>query len=138
MTTIDQLKRISDTLWELPTSFKEGMHVPVRIYATEQLIRTMDEAVYEQTSNVACLPGITKYALCMPDGHFGYGFPIGGVAAMDIDQGGVMSTESLIAVSRVEDPGWAEALQWAGAFVASFKSPEPSLSTSREAASLLE
>jgi tRNA-splicing ligase RtcB (3'-phosphate/5'-hydroxy nucleic acid ligase) len=91
MATIDQLKQISDTLWELPTSFKEGMHVPARIYATEQLIRTMDEAVYEQSSNVACLPGITKYALCMPDGHFGYGFPIGGVAAMDVDEGGVIS-----------------------------------------------
>src|SRR6266511_3962195 len=51
----------------------------------------MDEAVYDQITNVATLPGITKYALCMPDGHSGYGFPIGGVAAMDVEQGGVIS-----------------------------------------------
>lgn len=81
------LKRISDTVWELPASYKEGMRVPARIYGTEKLIQEMDEAVYEQVTNVATLPGITKYALCMPDGHFGYGFPIGGVAAMDADEG---------------------------------------------------
>ena len=45
----------------------------------------------QQIRNVATLPGITKYALCMPDGHFGYGFPIGGVAAMDMHEGGVIS-----------------------------------------------
>jgi RNA-splicing ligase RtcB len=51
----------------------------------------MDEAVLDQITNVATLPGITKYALCMPDGHSGYGFPIGGVAAMDVEAGGVIS-----------------------------------------------
>jgi tRNA-splicing ligase RtcB len=51
----------------------------------------MDEAVYDQVTNVATLPGITEYAMCMPDGHFGYGFPIGGVAAMDVEEGGVIS-----------------------------------------------
>jgi Uncharacterized conserved protein len=91
MAIIDQLKRLSDTIWELPTSFKSGMRVPARVYATEPLMRTMDEAVYEQIGNVACLPGIIQYALCMPDGHFGYGFPIGGVAAMDVQGGGVIS-----------------------------------------------
>jgi tRNA-splicing ligase RtcB (3'-phosphate/5'-hydroxy nucleic acid ligase) len=79
------MERISDTIWELPPSYKEGMRVPARIFATEKLMREMDETVYEQITNVATLPGITKYALCMPDGHFGYGFPIGGVAAMDAD-----------------------------------------------------
>jgi len=54
-------------------------------------VREMDEAVYQQISNVATLPGITRYALCMPDGHSGYGFPIGGVAAMDVHEGGVIS-----------------------------------------------
>jgi len=63
------------------------MRVPARIYGTEKLIREMDAAVFEQISNVATLPGIVKYALCMPDGHSGYGFPIGGVAAMDPDEG---------------------------------------------------
>ncbi|HEY9812897.1 MAG TPA: RtcB family protein [Candidatus Sericytochromatia bacterium] len=91
MAPIDVLRRVSDTIWEIPTSYKEGMRVPARIYGTEKLIRDMDDAVYDQVTNVATLPGITKYALCMPDGHFGYGFPIGGVAAMDIEEGGVIS-----------------------------------------------
>src|SRR5438045_8405568 len=90
MAIIDSLKKISDTVWELPATYKEGMRVPARIVATEKLIREMDEAVYEQISNVATLPGITRYALCMPDGHSGYGFPIGGVAAMDVQEGGVV------------------------------------------------
>ena len=81
------MERISDTIWELPISYKEGMRVPARIYGTERLIQEMDETVYDQVTNVATLPGITKYALCMPDGHFGYGFPIGGVAAMDAEEG---------------------------------------------------
>ncbi|MDA2938748.1 RtcB family protein [Acidobacteria bacterium AH-259-A15] len=91
MATMDVIERISDTVWELPVSYKERMRVPARIYGTEKLIREMDEAVYDQITNVATLPGITKYALCMPDGHFGYGFPIGGVAAMDVNEGGVIS-----------------------------------------------
>ncbi len=91
MAPVDQLQRISDTLWQVPVTFRTGMRVPARIYGTEAIIRAMDEAVFEQISNVACLPGITQYALCMPDGHFGYGFPIGGVAAMDIDNNGVIS-----------------------------------------------
>jgi tRNA-splicing ligase RtcB len=85
------LERISDTLWELPVSYKAGMRVPARIYATEKLVQAMDETVFEQVTNVATLPGITQYALCMPDGHSGYGFPIGGVAAMEVEQGGVIS-----------------------------------------------
>lgn len=91
MAPIDVLQRVSDTIWEIPASYKAGMRVPARIYATEKLIHTLDDAVYDQVTNVATLPGITKYALCMPDGHFGYGFPIGGVAAMDVEQGGVIS-----------------------------------------------
>ena len=91
MAIIDQLQKISDTVWELPAAYKDGMRVPARIIATEKLVREMDEAVYQQISNVATLPGITRYALCMPDGHSGYGFPIGGVAAMDVHEGGVIS-----------------------------------------------
>ena len=87
MTVPKAMQRISDTIWELPISYKEGMHVPARIYGTEKLLQEMDDAVFEQITNVATLPGITKYALCMPDGHYGYGFPIGGVAAMDADEG---------------------------------------------------
>jgi len=63
------------------------MRVPARIYATETLMHQMDEGVFNQVTNVAMLPGIVKHALCMPDGHWGYGFPIGGLAAMDPDTG---------------------------------------------------
>ncbi len=83
------LKKISETVWEIPKTFKEGMHVPARIIATEKLAQEMDEGVYNQITNVACLPGIQKYAFCMPDGHWGYGFPIGGVAAFDAETGGI-------------------------------------------------
>ena len=86
-----QVNRIAETIWEIPTTEKAGMLVPARIYATEQLFNAMDETVYDQITNVATLPGITKYAMCMPDGHSGYGFPIGGVAAMDVERGGVIS-----------------------------------------------
>ncbi len=87
MTRPSQLQKITDTIWELPPGFKPGMRVPARIYATEKLIDEMDEGVFNQAANVAMLPGIVKYSLCMPDGHWGYGFPIGGVAAMDVDEG---------------------------------------------------
>ena len=87
MAAINALQKITDTIWELPITYKERMRVPARIFGTERLIREMDEAVFDQISNVATLPGITKYAMCMPDGHSGYGFPIGGVAAMDMKTG---------------------------------------------------
>jgi len=78
-----QLRKVSPTIWELPVSYKEGMLVPVRIIASEAIVSRMEASVFEQAANVACLPGILKYSYCMPDGHWGYGFPIGGVAAMD-------------------------------------------------------
>ena len=81
------LKQISPFVWELPCSYKPGMLVPARIFASEQLIAQMDAGVFEQVTNVACLPGIVDYAFCMPDGHWGYGFPIGGTAAMDPETG---------------------------------------------------
>ncbi|MDE3241805.1 MAG: RtcB family protein [Nitrospirota bacterium] len=84
------VKRVSDEVWEIPATEKPGMLVPARIYATEALLTNMDSGVFEQVTNVACLPGIRRYALCMPDGHWGYGFPIGGVAAFD-PQDGVIS-----------------------------------------------
>jgi tRNA-splicing ligase RtcB (3'-phosphate/5'-hydroxy nucleic acid ligase) len=65
-----ELTQISDTVWELPTSYKEGMLVPARIIANKELIESMDAGVFNQVSNVATLPGIVKYAYCMPDGHF--------------------------------------------------------------------
>jgi tRNA-splicing ligase RtcB len=83
----ENLITISDNLFEIPPDAKKGMIVPARIYASGDMIREMDEAVFDQITNVALLPGIQKYALCMPDGHSGYGFPIGGVAAMDPETG---------------------------------------------------
>lgn len=79
--------QISDTIWEIPSSHKSGMRVPARIYATTALLENMDDGVFDQITNVATLPGIVRYAACMPDGHWGYGFPIGGVAAMDAETG---------------------------------------------------
>ncbi len=67
------------------------MRVPAIIYADETLIRDMDDKVYDQAVNVATLPGIVQASYAMPDAHWGYGFPIGGVAAFDADEGGVVS-----------------------------------------------
>ena len=86
-----QLQQVSSCLWELPVSYRGGMRVPARIYGTEKLIHEMDVGVFDQVANVATLPGIVDYAYCMPDGHWGYGFPIGGVAATDVAADGVIS-----------------------------------------------
>jgi tRNA-splicing ligase RtcB len=83
------LQRLDENTWEIP---KQGaMRVPAVIYGSEALIRDMDHKVYEQAVNVATLPGIVKASYAMPDAHWGYGFPIGGVAAFDPDEGGVIS-----------------------------------------------
>jgi tRNA-splicing ligase RtcB (3'-phosphate/5'-hydroxy nucleic acid ligase) len=80
------LKRIEECLWEIPR--QGGMRVPGRIYATEKLMAGLKEDnSLRQVMNVAHLPGIVGYSLAMPDIHWGYGFPIGGVAAMDMDEG---------------------------------------------------
>lgn len=81
--------RRSDYEWHIPATGR--MRVPGIIYATEDLIREMDDKVHEQVTNVATLPGIVKASHAMPDAHWGYGFPIGGVAAFDPDQGGIVS-----------------------------------------------
>jgi tRNA-splicing ligase RtcB len=79
----------SDFAWEIPR--QGAMRVPAVIYASESLVRDMDRKVYEQAVNVAALPGIVKASYAMPDAHWGYGFPIGGVAAFDPEEGGVVS-----------------------------------------------
>ncbi|RMH36026.1 MAG: RtcB family protein [Nitrospirae bacterium] len=86
---IGALKKVSDYEWHIPQS--GNMRVPGIIYASEALLRDMDQKVYEQVVNVATLPGIVQASFAMPDAHWGYGFPIGGVAAFDPDQGGVVS-----------------------------------------------
>ncbi|MDH4096750.1 MAG: RtcB family protein [Nitrospira sp.] len=86
---LNLLKRRGPDEWHISPHGK--MRVPGVIYATESLIREMDEKVYEQVVNVATLPGIVQASYAMPDAHWGYGFPIGGVAAFDPDLGGVVS-----------------------------------------------
>ncbi len=81
-------KKISNQLWEIPKEFRSDMRVPARIYASEKMLeQILEDRSPEQLVNVATLPGILKYALAMPDIHEGYGFPIGGVAAMDAKRG---------------------------------------------------
>jgi tRNA-splicing ligase RtcB (3'-phosphate/5'-hydroxy nucleic acid ligase) len=82
-----ELNPVSKGIWEAPVEAKSGMLVPARILSSEALIAGIDQAVVDQITNVACLPGIQRYALCMPDAHRGYGFPIGGVAAFDANDG---------------------------------------------------
>ena len=89
----DQFKRISEVEWVIEA--RGAMRVPAVIYATEALLRDMDAMVSDQVTNVAALPGIVKAAFAMPDAHWGYGFPIGGVAAFDPDQGGVNSARGV-------------------------------------------
>ena len=83
----EAVRRVDDCIWEIPPQAKPGMRVPARLYATGSLLEQMDDGVFEQVTNVACLPGIVRASLCMPDGHWGYGFPIGGVAAFRADTG---------------------------------------------------
>jgi len=83
------LERRSQHEWHVPQH--DAMRVPAVIYASEALMRAMDHKVYEQAVNVATLPGIVRAAYVMPDAHWGYGFPIGGVAAFDPAEGGVIS-----------------------------------------------
>ncbi len=81
-----ELRRINDYTWEIK---KQGsMHVPAIIYASARLLETVKkDKTLEQAMNVACLPGIQRFSYVMPDGHQGYGFPIGGVAAFDLEEG---------------------------------------------------
>ncbi len=82
------LKKIDDWRWLIPRDYKKGMLTDGLIFANERMIDEIrkDQAP-EQVANVACLPGIVGYSLAMPDIHWGYGFPIGGVGATCLDDG---------------------------------------------------
>jgi tRNA-splicing ligase RtcB len=86
---INLFRQRDENTWVIPATGK--MRVPAIIFADRTLIEAMDDKVYQQLTNVATLPGIVDYAYAMPDAHWGYGFPIGGVAAFDPDAGGVVS-----------------------------------------------
>ncbi|MFB6120569.1 MAG: RtcB family protein [Halobacteriaceae archaeon] len=90
MTTFDAdavtLERVRDSVWEIER--EEGMEVPARVLASESLLEEIkQDKTLEQIKNVAHLPGIVEHSICMPDGHQGYGFPVGGVAAIDAEDG---------------------------------------------------
>lgn len=86
-----RLEKIDDYRWRIPKTYQPGMRVPGLIYADERLLRDIKkEKSLNQVANVATLPGIVKYSLAMPDIHWGYGMPIGGVAATDVEKGGVI------------------------------------------------
>jgi tRNA-splicing ligase RtcB len=87
---LSKLEKINDFCWTSPKKSNE-QRGEICFYGSESLMKTMDEKVYEQITNVARLPGLTGMAMTMPDAHWGYGFPIGGVAAFDPEAGGIIS-----------------------------------------------
>ena len=87
-----EVERIDDFTWQIPVGTVPGMRVPGVVFATKELIeKAVEDRAVEQVANVATLPGIVKASYAMPDIHWGYGFPIGGVAATDVESGGVVS-----------------------------------------------
>jgi tRNA-splicing ligase RtcB len=88
MVSKKELKRVEEYLWEIPQDYRSDMRVPARIYADDALLEAaLQDRSIEQLINTACLPGVVKYTLAMPDIHQGYGPPIGGVAALDVKDG---------------------------------------------------
>jgi tRNA-splicing ligase RtcB len=82
------LDKISDNVWEVPTAYNRHMRVPARIYADRHLLDAMmRDDTLTQAVNITQLPGLLKYSVTLPDGHQGYGFPIGGVGAFTMDEG---------------------------------------------------
>jgi tRNA-splicing ligase RtcB (3'-phosphate/5'-hydroxy nucleic acid ligase) len=85
---VPELRRVDDTLWEIPREAREDMRVPARVFADREILDAIgDDRSLEQLQNVATLPGIVEAALAMPDVHQGYGFPVGGVAATEVPDG---------------------------------------------------
>lgn len=87
---IQPLQALHPYLWTLPKSKNEA-RAEILLYGSQPLLASMDDKVLEQIANVAALPGLVGAAMTMPDAHWGYGFPIGGVAAFDAEQGGIIS-----------------------------------------------
>ena len=86
------LEPLDPFTWRVPVGTVPGMRVPGIVFATEQMAtKALEDRAVEQVANVATLPGIVKASFAMPDIHWGYGFPIGGVAATDVGAGGVIS-----------------------------------------------
>lgn len=84
---LEGINKIGDLEWEVPVGYVPDMRVPGRFFLSRALAETLEEGAVRQLANVATLPGIVKHSLAMPDIHWGYGFPIGGVAAFDRTEG---------------------------------------------------
>lgn len=89
MSLKEKLKEVGNCQYELPKDAKPGMRVPALLFLSEKLLKQVEEGAIEQVANIAFLPGIYKHSIALPDMHFGYGFPIGGVAALDFHEGGL-------------------------------------------------
>lgn len=116
MTIKDEIKKVRDNVYEIPGSYNKSMRASGRLYIADEYIDDLEEGAIEQIVNVACLPGVQRYAIGLPDIHFGYGFPIGGVAAFSIRNGvvspggvgfdincGVRLIKSNLALEDIED-----------------------------------
>lgn len=90
MSIKDNITKVRDNVWEISGSYNKRMRASGRFYLDNESFEALEEGAINQIANVACLPGVTKYAIGLPDIHFGYGFPIGGVAAFS-DRNGVVS-----------------------------------------------
>ncbi len=84
---LDGIRQTGNNEWEVPVGYVPGMRVPGKFFLSEALTRSLEVGAVQQLANVATLPGIIRYSLAMPDIHWGYGFPIGGVAAFSLDEG---------------------------------------------------
>lgn len=87
MTIKDEIKKIKDNVYEIPGSYNKKMRVSGRLYIDDESFEALEDGAVQQIVNVACLPGVYRYSIAMPDIHFGYGFPIGGVAAFNMRNG---------------------------------------------------
>ncbi|HNQ30241.1 MAG TPA: RtcB family protein, partial [Methanolinea sp.] len=81
------IQRVREFEWQVPVGYVPGMRVPGVFFLSETLAGTLEEGAVQQLANVATMPGIVARSLAMPDIHWGYGFPIGGVAAFSLDEG---------------------------------------------------
>ena len=87
MSIKDEIKKIEDNVYEIPGSYNKKMRASGRFYIADEYFDDLEEGAIEQIVNVACLPGVQMYSIGLPDIHFGYGFPIGGVAAFSVRNG---------------------------------------------------
>ena len=87
MSIKDEIKKVRDNVYEIPGSYNKKMRASGRFYIADESFDALEEGAIEQIVNVACLPGVQRYSIGLPDIHFGYGFPIGGVAAFSMRNG---------------------------------------------------